>query len=97
MKFKINLVPSVHEDLNFYKARGHRIIIDAIEKFLGFDADVESKRRKKLRSNPLAPWELRIGEYRIFYDVETKDNVNVLAIGHKVHNELFIRGKRVEL
>jgi mRNA-degrading endonuclease RelE of RelBE toxin-antitoxin system len=97
MKFIINLVPSVYEDLDVYKAREHRIIIDAIEKFLGFDADVESKKRKKLRPNPLAPWELRIGEYRIFYDVETKDIVNVLAIGHKVHNELFIRGKRVEL
>jgi len=31
---------------------------------------VETRNRKKLRPNPLAPWELRIGKARVFYDVE---------------------------
>ena len=49
-----------------------------------------------MRPNPLAPWELRIGDYRVFYEIG-EDIVRVLAIGHKLHNELFIQGQRVEI
>jgi len=61
------------------------------------DADVETKRRKQLRPNPIAPWELRIGDYRVFYEVPEAGVVRVLAVGDKRHNELFIRGRRVEI
>jgi mRNA-degrading endonuclease RelE of RelBE toxin-antitoxin system len=60
---------------------------------LAVDADVESKRRKPLRPNPVAPWELRIGAFRTFYEIEEDRDVRVLAIGHKEHNDLFIRGE----
>jgi len=96
MKFEIRFVPSADEDLDYYEAREHRIILDAAEKFLQFDADVASKRRKQLRPNPLSPWELRIGDYRVFYEVSAKGLVRILAVGHKARNELFIRGRRVE-
>jgi mRNA interferase RelE/StbE len=58
----------------------------------------ETKNRKKLRANPVAPWELRIGNYRIFYEVDN-DSVKVIIIlvGAKEHNILFIRGKRVKI
>ena len=49
-----------------------------------------------MRPNPLAPWELRIGDRRVFYEVR-EGSVRVLAIGHKVHNELFIRGQKVKI
>jgi mRNA interferase RelE/StbE len=45
----------------------------------------------------LAPWELRLGKYRVFYEVVEGSKVRVVAIGHKEHNDLFIRGGRVEL
>ncbi len=50
-----------------------------------------------MRPNPLAPWELRIGDYRIFYDIEEKDSVKITAVGFEIDHELFIRGKRVEI
>jgi mRNA-degrading endonuclease RelE of RelBE toxin-antitoxin system len=61
------------------------------------DADVESRKRKRLRPNPLAPWELRIGSYRVFYEIRERQHVRILAVGHKQHNEIFIRGRKVEL
>jgi len=97
MKFDFTLVPSADEDLAYYKVREQRIILDAIGEFLGIDADVESKRRKQLRPNPLAPWELRMGDYRVFYEIRPEGVVRVLAVGHKVHNELFIRGQRADI
>ena len=97
MKFELNFVQSAIEDLDYYKAREQRIILDAIEGFLCSEADVPSKRSKQLRANPLAPWELRIGDYRVFYEIKPEGRVRVLAIGHKAHNELIIRGQRVEI
>ena len=97
MKFDIRFTPNADEDLDYYQVREQRIILDALGKFLQFDADVESKRRKQLRPNPLAPWELKIGDYRVFYEIRAEGVARVVAVGHKVHNELFIRGRKVEL
>jgi len=45
----------------------------------------------------LAPWELRPGDFRVFYEIPEAGVVRVLAIGHKTHGELFIGGRRVEI
>ncbi len=50
-----------------------------------------------MRANRLAQWELRIDNYRVFYDFEEDDIVKVVAVGHKEHNDLYIRGRKVEL
>ena len=56
----------------------------------------ETRNRKQLRPNELAEWELRVDEFRVFYDV-TDEAVNIVAIGLKQGNELFIHGERYEL
>jgi mRNA-degrading endonuclease RelE of RelBE toxin-antitoxin system len=56
----------------------------------------ETDRRKLLEPNNLAPWELRIDDYRVFYDIED-DTVHVTAVGYKHHNDLYIRGRKVRL
>jgi mRNA-degrading endonuclease RelE of RelBE toxin-antitoxin system len=39
-------------------------------------------------------WELRLGEYRVLYDVaEEEQSVNVLVVGEKRGNQLHILGK----
>ncbi len=97
MKFFIRLTESAIEDLDFFRKNKRRIISDGIALFLTHDANVETRRRKPLRPNRIAPWELRIDEYRVFYDFEGDDIVKVVAVGHKEHNDLYIRGKKVEL
>jgi mRNA-degrading endonuclease RelE of RelBE toxin-antitoxin system len=53
---------------------------------------------RPLRPNQVAEWELRIGKYRIFYDVNTDRNaVEVKMVGSKEGNKLFILGKEYEL
>jgi mRNA-degrading endonuclease RelE of RelBE toxin-antitoxin system len=97
MAFSIRLTPSADEDLIFYPVNQQRIIVDSIKLHLTHEADRRTRRRKKLTDHPLAPWELRVGDFRVFYDIEGGTEVKITAIGHKVHNELFIRGKKVEL
>ena len=97
MEFTIRLTESAIEDLDFFRKNERRKIADAIALFLMHDANVETRRRKQLRPNPLAPWELRIEDYRVFYAVEEENEVKVVAVGHKEHNDLYIRGRKVEL
>jgi len=60
---------------------------------------VETRNRKQLRPNPIAPWELRIGDLRVYYYVRELPDPLVLirAIGIKVHNQLRIGGEEVQL
>jgi mRNA interferase RelE/StbE len=97
MPSRVILTPSAALDLDYFKLFEQRLMVDAFKRYLSHDAGVESKRRKRLRANPLAPWELRLGRYRVFYELEDVATVKILAIGHKEHNDLFIRGRRVEL
>ena len=52
-----------------------------------------------MRPNPIAPWELRIGRLRVYYDVEEKPEfkVAVRAVGVKAQNRVRIGKEVVEL
>jgi hypothetical protein len=57
------------------------------------------RNRKLLRANPVAPWELRIGDLRVYFDVaeEPSPVVTVRAVGVKVRNRVLIGGQEVDL
>jgi len=97
MRFEVKFTRSADGDLDHYTPHEQKMIVDAVSRFLEVDAHVETRRRKRLRPNPLAPWELRLGRYRVFYEVRQETLVRVLAIGHKVHNDMFVRGAKVQL
>ena len=97
MKFEVVFTPNAELDLVYHKAFEQRIIVDAIKGHLLVDANVESKRRKKMIQNRLAAWELRAGDFRVFYEIGDDAIVKIISIGHKVHNDLFIRGETAEL
>jgi mRNA-degrading endonuclease RelE of RelBE toxin-antitoxin system len=97
MRFQIVFTPGAEADLCYYRAYEQRVILDAIRTYLETGALVESKRRKRLAENPIAAWEPRVGDHRVFYGVEDAVVVLIAAIGHKEHNDLLIRGNKVEL
>jgi mRNA-degrading endonuclease RelE of RelBE toxin-antitoxin system len=72
------------------------MVLDAVEKQLQFQPDIETRNRKPMRPNPLAPWELRIGNLRVYYDFENSPDrvVYIRAIGIKDRNNVKI-GKEV--
>jgi len=49
--------------------------------------------------NPIAPWELRIGRLRVYYDIEDSPEklVTVLAVGIKDRNRVLVAGEEMEL
>ncbi len=52
-----------------------------------------------MRPNPLAQWELRIGNLRVYYQVEEEPEalVHIRAVGLKVRNRILIVGEEVDL
>jgi mRNA-degrading endonuclease RelE of RelBE toxin-antitoxin system len=99
MEFFIDLSPDSRGQLDELTARERRILLDEIDVQLRYEPNVETRKRKPLDSNELATWELRVGDFRIFYDVEMDPEpiVWIRAIGRKVRNKLFIGGKEIEL
>jgi hypothetical protein len=75
------------------------IVLDAVVEQLAHEPTVETWNRKPMRPNPLAPWELRVGDLRVYYDVseEPEPVVHIRAVGIKEHNELRIGGEAYKL
>lgn len=94
MHFTITMTAQAEDDLAYFDAYDQRIIMKAIRTHLPIDPHVPTKRRKQLDAHPVAAWELKHGHYRIFYDIIDKQ-VDILAIGYKDHNDLFIQGRKI--
>ena len=71
-------------------------VLDAVEKNLMHEPLRETRNRKRLRNNPFASHELRVGNLRIFYWVE-EERVQIEAIGLKIRNKLWIGEEEISL
>ena len=96
--YEIEYTKSALEDLSSFKKRNQQIIFSAIDEQLVWQPVLETRNRKPLEPNDLSQWELRIGQHRVFYDVDTNARiVAIKAIGEKKHNQLYIRGRKFKL
>lgn len=99
MPHRIRFAESAEEHLAQLSAQNRATALDAIRVQLRGEPFRETRQRQRLRPNPLAPWELRAGRLRIFYDEDAvePDTVNILAVGIKRGNRLLIAGKGMNL
>jgi mRNA-degrading endonuclease RelE of RelBE toxin-antitoxin system len=98
MRFVLEFTDSALDDLRFFRKYEQSIITEGIHLQLSYEPSHETRHRKALEPNTLADWELRIGDYRVFYDIDTAvGTVKVKAIGYKEHSRIFIRGKEYPL
>lgn len=96
MPYRIEYSPEAEEHLRFLTARQRVTVLDGVDEQLTYQPTVETRNRKPMRPNPLAPWELRIGSLRVYYDVEEEPEplVSIRAVGIKDRNRVRI-GKEV--
>ena len=97
MAYEIRFAATARRHLRTFSAHQRAIIVDAVESQLSHEPLTEVRNRKRLRPNPLAPWELRVGEVRVFYDVDEPGVVTILAIGTKRRSKFFIDGEQIDL
>jgi mRNA-degrading endonuclease RelE of RelBE toxin-antitoxin system len=96
--YEVEFTPSARKDLKALRKVEQQAILDGIGVQLRFEPTVETTNRKRLEPNDIAEWELRLGKYRVFYDVvEQVKIVAIQAVGFKLGNELYIRGERKQL
>lgn len=88
--YRIEYAEGVAGDLAKLRAYDRKSILDRLEKQLKDEPTKKTRNRKPLPGlippwEYLEPvWELRIGEYRVFYDVDERASlVMIRAIRHK--------------
>ena len=95
--------PQVRDHVAKIDKKYHSLIRKEIERQLRHGPEVETRNRKPLsRPSSLgSAWELRIGpenRFRIFYKADRELwTVNILAIGVKIKEQLYIGGKEFEV
>jgi mRNA-degrading endonuclease RelE of RelBE toxin-antitoxin system len=88
--FEIRYAEGVADDLKELRAYDQRIVVDRIKEQLTHEPAMETRAKKIITGlrpsfqyeEPL--WQLRVGQYRVYYDVDIKQRkVNVRAIRSK--------------
>ncbi len=99
MPYIIDYSPEAEDHLRWLTTRQQRTVVDNVERRLLHEPTVETKNRKPMRPNPVAPWELRLGTLRAYYDVEEQpeQRVIIVAVGVKEGNRVRIGGEVIEL
>jgi len=99
LPYRIEYSPDAEEHLRALTIRQQRTILDTVDRQLIRQPTVETTNRKPLRPNPVAPWELRIGNLRVYYDVEEDPETVVLvrAVGIKERNRVRVGRDVIEL
>lgn len=77
MPYEIRYHPAVRKVLARLEAPSHRRILEAIDTL-----KENPYRGKKLHGVDVAQWRLRVGDYRIRYDI-AEEAVFILRIGHR--------------
>ena len=88
LRYNIEFSPDAEDHLRALTARNRVIVLDSVD-----------KHRKMMRPNLLTPWMLRIGNLRVYYDVEEEPQpiVCIIAIGIKERNQVRIGSEVIEL
>ena len=92
MRYKIILATEAVEDFRRLTARDRSSIRDALERHLRYEPGKESRSSIKRLRDVLRPqYRLRVGDFRVFYDV-VEDAVEVLAIDSKTEADGWLEG-----
>ena len=92
MAFQITITEDAEYHLRALPVREQRILEAAILARLQGRPTTPTRAIKKLRPNPLAEFELRVGDLRVLYNVEGLE-VILLVVGRKVGNQLIVGGE----
>jgi len=99
LAYVIEYSPEAEDHMRWLTTQQQTIVLDAVDRQLLNQPNVETRNRKPMRPNPVAPWELRIGNLRVYYEVndDPEPTVVVLAVGIKDRDRVRVGGETVKL
>lgn len=85
LTYSIVFSPQAVSHLRVLTARQRAVVRESVEVQLTVDPVSRTRNCKPMKAGGPASWELRVGELRIYYDVEEEPvpTVHILAIGIK--------------
>jgi mRNA interferase RelE/StbE len=87
--FEVVVRPAALRQLRRLRRVDAVAIVDALERYLRYEPDRPNRSRiKRLRGQQDATYRLRVGDYRVFYDVG-EELVTVIAVLHKRETAAF--------
>jgi mRNA-degrading endonuclease RelE of RelBE toxin-antitoxin system len=89
MPFRITITADAESHLRALPVRWQRVVEEAIQVRLVHQPITPTKAVKRLRPNPFAEYELRIGDLRVLNNVE-EDEVILPLVGRKAGNRLIV-------
>ena len=92
MAFDITITEEAEAQMQGLPVREQRILEASIQARLRDSPTTPTKAIKRLRPNPLAEFELRVGDLRVLYNVEGSEVV-LLVVGRKAGNKLIVGGE----
>jgi mRNA-degrading endonuclease RelE of RelBE toxin-antitoxin system len=97
--YRIDYSPEAVDHLAGLTARQSATVLDVVVRQLSHEPARATRNRKVLRANPVAPWELRIGALRVYYELreDPAPVVVVKGVGIKERDRVRIGGEEIEL
>lgn len=94
----VEYTPRAREDLKTFKKHEQNEIVDAVDAQLSYEPAVETRNRKRMQANSYAEWELRVGDFRVLYNVDVDVQVvEIQRVGEKRGNLFFFRRRREDI
>jgi mRNA-degrading endonuclease RelE of RelBE toxin-antitoxin system len=99
--YEVRFSDEADEQVAALTARQRARLLNAVDRQLVHEPTNETRNRKPMRPDKtpfIAPWELRVDEMRVYYDVEEEPKavVVIAAVGIKVRNRIVIAGREIE-
>lgn len=92
--YQVEFTPEAAKDLRYFRKFEQNIIINGVQTQLIYEPTAETKNRFRRNPPDIAEWELRIGAFRVFYNVdETVLIVSIERIGFKPNNVVSFHGQ----
>ena len=100
-RYAIRFSDEAADHVGALTARQRATLLDSAARQLSHQPTLETRHRKRMqpgREGFVAPWELRVGDLRLYYEThETPQRlVLVVAVGVKVRNRLRVAGREYE-
>jgi mRNA-degrading endonuclease RelE of RelBE toxin-antitoxin system len=99
LPYQILFAEETADHLRSLSVRDQRVVLSAISEQLPYQANVATRNRQPMRPNSIAAWKLRVGNLRVYYDIEEEpeSTVRVLAIGVKERSQVRIGSRYLDL
>jgi mRNA interferase RelE/StbE len=90
--YRVDYSEAAKEHLRGLTARERSLVLAKVSEQLVHQPTVPTRNRKLMRENPMATWELRIGDLRVYYNVKEEPELTVAiqTIGVKVRSQVRI-------